>query len=102
MIRLITLTLSFLAVMMFNGCTPEPDWDDSGTPDDCEAACERIEELGCEGAEGSPGPDEEYGTEDDVPCVEVCRNVMVEGGVSLHPACVAAADNCNAVDACFD
>jgi hypothetical protein len=95
------IRIFLLAVAMF-GCESEPDWDDSGTPDDCEAACERIEELGCDGAEGSPGPDEEYGTKDDVPCVEVCRNVMIEGGVSMHPACVSDAESCEAADACFD
>jgi hypothetical protein len=90
------------AVLLFR-CSPEHDeWDDSGTPDDCEAACDNLLELGCDGAEGSPGPDEEYGTPDDVPCADVCREIMTEGGITMHPACVAEAESCEAVEECFE
>ena len=105
MMRFLLCLLSFFTallfiVVMFNGCAPLDDHEDGGTPDDCAAACANLEQLGCDGAEGSPGVDEEYGTEDDVPCEDVCRDVM-EGGITMHPACVAAAESCEAVDECF-
>ena len=68
---------------------------------DCAAACANLELLGCDGAEGSPGLDEEYGTSDDVPCDQVCRETEA-GGIPMHTACVAAAGSCDAVDECFD
>lgn len=93
-----------LGMLVVSACSigPNDDWEDGGSPDDCHAACDNLAKLGCPGAEGSPGPDEEYGTQDDVSCAEVCQNVMEEGGISMHPACVASADNCSEADECFD
>ena len=98
-----------LAALLITGCgaidivvdtDPVLDTDvDAGGG--CRGACSNIAELGCDGAEGSPGPDEVYGTEDDVPCAEVCEET--EGaGVSMETGCVSAADDCDAVDACFN
>ena len=110
MIRFLYLWFLLLQFFCIGGCTITPfiptedtdDWGDAGSPDDCESACDNLSKLGCEGAEGSPGPDEEFGTEDDVACAEVCRSVMEEGEVTMHPSCVAAATSCDEADACFD
>jgi len=67
----------------------------------CEMACENIRLMGCDGAEGSPGPDEQYGNEDDLPCEDVCEHVMSEGDFSIEPECISKASNCDEVDACF-
>lgn len=97
----VVLVGAVLAVLMFMRCAPVDDWGDSGTPDDCPAACDNLDRLECDGADGSPGPDEEFGTADDRPCEAVCRGVMGEG-VTMHPACVADAESCDAVEECFN
>lgn len=75
---------------------PIPDTFD--TP--CERACNNIRYMGCKGAEGSPGPDEDYGNEDDVDCEDVCERIMNEGDFSIEPECVAKAKTCEEVDEC--
>lgn len=74
---------------------------DSGTPDDCPAACENLKRLQCEGWQGSPGPDEQFGTEDDLSCERVCLGVMSEPTATLFPICTAKAADCEAVELCF-
>lgn len=66
----------------------------------CEAACENLRLIGCPGAEGSPGPDEMFGTQDDVPCADVCQEVENLGRFSLNPECISTAETCEQVDAC--
>lgn len=69
----------------------------------CDMACNKIIELGCLGAKGSPGLDEEFGTADDMSCNDVCRWVMSEDPTARHlPGCTAKADSCVAVEQCFD
>lgn len=115
MIRFLILVFCFLcgaalAVAMFTGCSggfividTDVDIDTGGDAGagDCAAACANLELLGCDGAEGSPGVDEEFGTADDVSCEAVCVDVEANG-VSMHTGCVAAAGSCEAVDECFD
>lgn len=80
--------------------TPVPDEPD--TVEDCDAACDNMERLGCESAEGSPGADEQFGTKDDVSCADVCRNVMSGSyGVPMSPVCVSKVDSCEAVSDCY-
>jgi len=117
MIRFLILFFFFLcgmalAVLVFSGCEVvpvDPDTDADSDADagdggmegyDCAAACANLARLGCPGAEGSPGLDEEYGTPDDVPCEAVCVDVEANG-VSMHTACTAAAGSCEAADGCF-
>lgn len=69
--------------------------------DVCSEACANLAELGCDGADGSPGVDEVYWTEDDVPCDVICRETIA-AGVDMHPICVASASTCNAADECFN
>jgi hypothetical protein len=68
----------------------------------CEAACANLRELKfCGEHEGSPGPDDEYDTDDDVPCAPTCQDIEGAGpGFGLNTQCLAKATNCKAVAAC--
>jgi hypothetical protein len=62
-----------------------------------------MAEMKCPGWEGSPGPDEVFGTEDDIPCVEVCIGIVeADPTTTLFPLCTAKAESCDEVDECFD
>jgi len=74
---------------------------DVGDPGDCALACGRLIELGCDGAEGSPGKDGEWGTEDDASCIEVCR-IVVESGIGMNQECVSKIEGCSDLDNCLD
>ena len=76
---------------------PAPERDGS-----CDAACDNLARLQCHGHEGSPGPDEAYGTDDDMPCAVACRKIILaDEHATLYQACVAAADSCESADECF-
>lgn len=80
--------------------TPVPE--DTDTPEYCEAACENMERLGCDEAKGSPGEDEQFGTEDDVSCSDVCKNVMSGVyGIPMNPICVSKVEACGDVGNCY-
>ena len=68
------------------GCSqlpaPEPPSDDQ---DGCEAACKRLEELGCEEAE----PDANGNS-----CVVICRETLNAGILTLDTEGVAKANRC--------
>lgn len=71
--------------------------------DACDAACDRLRELGCPAGDGSPGRDEVMGNADDTPCEQVCRDVVgAYSGSTLHQKCTAKAESCEAVEECFD
>ena len=53
--------------------------------DDCDRAAARVQQLGCAVAR----PD--FGT--------FCRD-RLDGGVDIHPACLAAINDCREVDRC--
>lgn len=74
----------------------------SGDESDCQPACDNLFELSCPGWKGSPGVDEKFDTEDDVPCVDVCKNVVSEPTGTLFPKCTATASSCEEVEACFE
>lgn len=76
------------------------DTDTDDNPADCVAACDNMEDLDCDGWQGSPGEDEVYGTEDDVSCDEICEMIAEEPTAEIFPGCVAAAETCEAVDEC--
>jgi hypothetical protein len=71
-------------------------------PTYCKDACNNLFELNCPGWRGSPGEDEAFGTTDDVPCIDVCANVVSEETATLNQACVSHAKTCAEVEACFD
>ena len=80
---------------------PDKPKDPVSVLEQCSLACERMGELGCEGWQGSPGYDGEYGTGDDVECPEVCSRIEINQESELRPACIAAATSCEAVDRCY-
>lgn len=95
------LSCSLLLLLAY-GCVPapRPDNPDAGTAT-CKTMCARITELGCPGAEGSWGADDDAGTDDDVACAPACQD-LVEGGANLELACVTGAETCEDVDRCFE
>ena len=96
-----------IASVLFPMCNinklPEPDAprDVVSVIAQCDLACGRMEELKCEGWQGSPGYDGEYGTGDDVACREVCSTIDVNPESDLNPSCIALATSCKAVDRCY-
>ena len=87
------------------GCVyqPPPDNPIDNDPSNCSAACDNLKRLGCPGWEGSPGKDEQFGTDDDVSCEDVCVDVVnTDPSVTLNQTCTADAESCDEVEACFD
>jgi hypothetical protein len=84
--------------------TPTGPHCSSVIPECCAAACANLERLSCPGREGSPGPDDVFGTPDDVSCTRTCAGVSAEAdlGVDLNLDCVAVAETCAAAEACQD
>ena len=72
----------------------------AGDPDNCEAACERLAELQCDGWRGSPGRDREWGTADDADCETICRDV-VKTGIPMNQKCVARVATCEELGGCL-
>ncbi len=70
-------------------------------PDDCDAACGNMLELGCDASVGSPGVDEIWGTQDDISCVEMCIGIVGENG-SLQLECTIDAQSCAEINICFE
>ncbi|MCP4674321.1 MAG: hypothetical protein GY854_02145 [Deltaproteobacteria bacterium] len=90
-------------VLRCSPLVPEPPVDpDAGTAEDCDAACANLARLQCPGWEGSSGADEQYGTEDDISCVEVCEELLEEPTMTLYPLCTSKATSCEQVEKCFD
>lgn len=75
---------------------------DAGTIEDCQDACDNLQRLQCPGWQGSPGPDEIFGTADDMSCVAVCEDIVADPAMTLFQLCTAAANSCDEVEACFD
>jgi len=70
---------------------PPPAPADQGTP--CERACDRLDLLGCEGAEGSP-----EGTS----CEQVCEDTESSGVARFCAEDVAAIGSCAELDQAFE
>ena len=93
-----------VGVLWLVGCFPLPEPKEPPSPvpgAGCDQMCERLAELECDGAEGSPGPDDVQGTPDDVPCAQACRDIVETVGATLHEECVSGAASCDDVDLCF-
>lgn len=71
---------------------------DADAVEQCDAICDRLELLRCEGWQGNAGPDELAGTDDDATCERAC--VDVQAVVALNAGCIVAAGSCEAVDDC--
>ena len=67
----------------------------------CEAFCEVRVSLECEDTGDSPGPDEVDGTADDVPCVDVCRDIVTQGQYDPIRECLDHAATCEAAETCI-
>ncbi len=65
----------------------------------CSAFCDHIDELDCDGADGSSGPDGLWNTSDDVSCEVVCVETA-HAGFSIDLTCGIRAPTCQAVDDC--
>lgn len=73
-------------------------------PDDpCGASCARAAVLQCVEHTGAAGPDDVYGTADDVPCETACADLLA-ADPTVEPLlqCTANAHTCAAVDACAE
>jgi len=69
--------------------------------DICLMFCDTLGKMGCPGAEGSPGPDERYGTNDDRPCDEVCGAIVATGVYTGNAQCLVQAQTCDIAERCL-
>lgn len=92
---LFALALGLSLGMLGASCPPPeptpPTPPDSGTP--CERACERLEQLGCPGAEGTP---------EGTPCETVCEDTENSGVARFCPDEVADIDSCAELEDAFE
>lgn len=68
----------------------------------CAAACDNLGKMQCDGWEGSPGPDEVYGTPDDVGCAQACRDIVGATSITLNTVCISRSRSCTQAALCFD
>lgn len=108
LIGLAVVSLYFVISVLI-GCASLPfegnveillDGDDESP--DCRSACQNLERLGCDESRGSPGPDDIFGTEDDISCFVVCRELTREKTFTLNQKCISEIDSCLEVDSCFE
>lgn len=66
----------------------------------CSHWCARRAVLGCD-AMGSPGHDEKFGTDDDVPCEQVCSDVIKSAVFEVDVACFDTALSCESLEVCI-
>jgi len=101
------LLTCILAAWIASGCNvmpvkPYPAKDIDQVVGDCTDACARMQELKCDGWQGSPGQDEQHGTEDDVTCIETCALIEINPDALLRPDCIAKIQTCEDMDRCYD
>jgi hypothetical protein len=106
------LIISMWAIFFWMVCsrctiqpTPEPvdpsDYPMLDASEACARLCENLEKHDCQGKMGSPGPDERFGTGDDVSCHETCVMSVSSVPWMLDKArCGAVADRCEEIDNC--
>ena len=108
------ISFIFAAIIMFlllcafsytvYGCKPLPPDDptdvDAGIVYTCETACARVITLRCDGWNGSAGPDNIYGSEDDLSCLDVCSELIKD--FDLHLPCISESLTCLEVNTCFE
>jgi hypothetical protein len=94
--------LAFLVGMSaLAGCGAVAPADTVDESEYCPVACAKLEQFRCpDTSRGiAPGPDELYGTPDDVPCEQVCID-LEKAGADLFTKCISEANNCNEITAC--
>jgi hypothetical protein len=94
---LIFLCLLFMGLK----CGEEPNPPDDDVDASCTTACSNLEELKCPGWNGSPGPDDVVGNDDDLSCEEACEIILEDPSANLFTSCTTSAETCDAVDRCF-
>jgi hypothetical protein len=94
-------------LVAFSGCTwgvlpPRPDYEQQEPGTACAGLCSVLVEHECPGWRGNPGPDERFGTADDVGCEDQClRSVGLASWMLDKASCGAAARNCAEIDSCM-
>jgi len=108
--RISIVALLLLAACRCNPVTPVPvtpdSIDDPYPPpnpyeDGCARLCANAARLECHGWQGSPGPDDEIGTVDDVSCPQTCRDIEGSDITTLATDCGSQATSCAGIDACL-
>ncbi len=97
--------MRLLLLVLLTGCPVVPPTPPIPPPtpqeeEACEAFCELITSLDCDGHEGSPGEDGIPGNEDDVPCPQVCRDFLVGDTYISDRSCLDSAQTCEAAEVC--
>jgi len=100
--------LALALACLGTGCTPAPSSPSrpplvvpGGSPDACQLYCGKAVELRCPEASGSPGEDEIEGNADDVPCLQVCRDVIAGGHYQSRRECIEQATSCHVAENCL-
>ena len=87
------------------GCVPKPGPDPLEPPgpvqEACASFCDLLDRGHCPGASGSPGQDEQRGTVDDVPCVQVCHSLQSKDTYRADTDCLSNATSCQAAEVCM-
>lgn len=94
MVRVVYL---LMAILLTCGCISDDDTDIAW----CDEACDNMRRMQCPGWEGNAGLDEQWGTDDDITCEEICIAISSEPGFTLYPECTAQALSCEDIDNCF-
>lgn len=94
---------AFLFALVLCSCSPyKPLPVHPQAEDTCEAFCEALEMMLCDGASGSPGADEVLGTLDDPGCPRTC--VEMSRTYSDYPmdrACLNGVTSCGVAENCL-
>ena len=100
----VALLIALLAILVI-GCAHVPDGppDPSQAHPACEAFCTQRVKLQCDdnGTGDSPGRDEIEGTADDVPCLDVCIDMVTLGDYRPSRECLETALTCDDTEECI-
>lgn len=89
---------ALIGILFAVACTPAPVFPPGPGGEGCAPMCENLDRLGCEWS-ASPGPDDEMGTMDDVPCLGWCEDLEARG-MPVASECAARASSCEAAADC--
>lgn len=93
------------ATFLFLACSTicRPDYPEMEPEAACGGLCSVLAENGCGGWLGNPGPDETFGTADDVPCeVQCLESVRLAPWMLDKASCGAASSSCEQVQSCME